>query len=365
MISVLVTGIGGPTPRSIALILRKKFPDSRIIGVDANPKALGFFMDGLVDNYAVIPFCNANNYWETIHRIIKDEAIDLAFVQPECEVIKWGQYFKDQGCYPCPVLLPPLEYAEVLVDKGRMSQLLGDTSYIPKTVLIDPQRPDFDEIEGQLGYPFWIRATTGSGGFGSLKVESRESLEGWLRLFTKVPIFTASEFLPGRHLANQMMYINGRCVRNAGLECVNYVMADVAPSRVTGNTSYGRFINEQRVLAFCEEVMDFLSRKLNVSPHGVFSFDLKEDREGAPKVTEINVRHMAYTGIMANVGFDLVTDTIEYLNGTFRTKDSHRHIYDKPYSFLRDVDIEPIILPYLPESLGTGSSAFGEDFAEK
>ena len=41
----------------------------------------------------------------------------------------------------------------------------------------------------------------------------------------------------------------------------------------------------------------------------VFSFDLKEDSSGNMKVTEINIRHMAYTGVMAQVGFDLIEDT--------------------------------------------------------
>jgi len=347
--TVLMTGIGGPTPRSIARTIRRHFPDYRIVGVDVNPKALGFFIDGLLDSHAVVPRACDENYWDCIKKLIADKKVDLAFVQPEREVLEWGRYFKVNNAFPCPVLLPPLEYAEGLIDKGTMSEILAGTQYIPETIVIDPNWPDYDEIEGRLGYPFWIRATTGSGGYGSLKVESRNALESWLMIYKKVPSFTASEFLPGRHLANQMMYINGRCVGNAGLECVEYVMADVAPSRVTGNTSYGRLINEPELLEFCEEVIGHLSLKLNVPPHGVFSFDIKEDATGKPKVTEINVRHMAYTGIMATVGFDLVTDTIEHLNSTFRTKEYHRHIFDKPYCFLRDVDIEPILMSDLTE----------------
>ena len=80
--------------------------------------------------------------------------------------------------------------------------------------------------------------------------------------------------------------------------------------------------------------------------HGILSFDLKEDKDGNLKVTEVNIRHMAYTGVMAHVGFDLIEDTIRiHEDGDCRNvvRDQY-HQYDKPYVFLRDVDVEPIVL---------------------
>ena len=44
MKTVLITGIGGLTPRSIAKIIRKNHPDYKLIGCDINKKAMGFFM---------------------------------------------------------------------------------------------------------------------------------------------------------------------------------------------------------------------------------------------------------------------------------------------------------------------------------
>lgn len=344
--NILITGIGGPTPRSIARAVRAAFPSYKIIGIDANPKALGFFMPGLIDKAYHAPKVMEAVYWPFIQKLIKEENIDMAFVQPEKEVIGWGEYHKVNGDFPCPVFIPPLEYANALVDKVKMSAILKETDYIPKTISITPQEPDYEGVEKEVGYPCWIRASTGSGGYGSLKLQRKEDLEAWLFIHSNVKEFTVSEYLPGRHLANQMMYVNGKCIRNAGLVCVEYVMADVAPSKVTGNTSFARFLNEKPLLDFCEEAMDYISQKLGILPHGVFSFDLKEDAEGKMKITEINVRHMAYTGIMAKIGFDLVADTINYLSGTIEEDKiiKSQHTFDKPYIFLRDVDIEPIIL---------------------
>ena len=89
-----------------------------------------------------------------------------------------------------------------------------------------------------------------------------------------------------------------------------------------------------------------LESKLDVKAHGILSFDLKEDSHGELKVTEVNIRHMAYTGVMAQAGFDLIEDTIRIMedgnaDGIMRAPYYH---YDKPYVFLRDVDIEPMLL---------------------
>ena len=76
------------------------------------------------------------------------------------------------------------------------------------------------------------------------------------------------------------------------------------------------------------------------------SFDLKEDSKGNMKVTEINIRHMAYTGVMSEIGFDLIEDTIKILedNSCNNVEKAQYFHYHKPFVFLRDVDIEPIIV---------------------
>lgn len=343
--NILISGIGGPTPRSIAKRIREVYPDCNIIGIDANKKALGFYIKGLVDKHYIVPRASDASYWDAINKIITDDKIDFAFIQPEFEVIKWGEFFEAAGKYPCPVLLPPLELARKLMDKALMSDLLEGTDYIPKTVKISPSQPKYDEIENKVGYPCWIRASVGSGGLGSLKLNSKNDLEAWLLIHKEIKEFTVSEFLTGRHLANQMLYIDGKCLKNGGLHCAEYVMADIAPSKVTGNTSFGRLINDENLLKFCEECIHEISKRSGIVPHGVLSFDLKEDSAGNLKVTEINIRHMAYTGIMASAGFDLVNDTILYLTGKENEiKNRGLYSFDKDYIFLRDVDIEPILM---------------------
>ena len=216
----------------------------------------------------------------------------------------------------------------------------------PKTIKVTQKEPKFEEVEHEIGFPCWIRATEGTGGLGSLRLDNLDSYKSWLFINSRIEEFTVSEFLTGRHLANQMLYYNNEYVKGAALECAEYVMANTAPSHVTGNTHFARFINEDRINKFCDDCIKYLCNKLNVPAHGILSFDLKEDKNGNLKVTEVNIRHMAYTGVMTRVGFDLIGDTMtiyEDGNADRIVRDQYHH-YDKPYIFLRDVDVEPIVL---------------------
>lgn len=346
MKTILVTGIGGLTPRSITGIIRENHPDYYIIGVDANKKAVGFYMKGLVDEHYVCPRCDTPDYFPFIDNLVKEKKIDYAFVQPESEIVKWGEYYEEHGKFPCPVFMGCKTLSESLRDKSIMAELLKDTFFIPKTIKVTQEDPRFEEVEREIGFPCWIRATEGTGGLGSLKLENMASFKSWLFINRAISEFTVSEYLSGRHLANEMLYYNNEYIKGAALECAEYVMANTAPSKVTGNTSFGRFLNEDRINRFCDGCIKFLCNKLGVPAHGILSFDLKEDKNGELKVTEVNIRHMAYAGVMAHVGFDLIEDTIRIMEdgNADRVERAPFFHYDKPYVFLRDVDIEPIIL---------------------
>jgi hypothetical protein len=342
---VLVTGIGGLTPRSITGIIRENHPDYRIIGCDIEKKAVGFFMKGLLDEYYVSPHCTSSEYFPWIESLVTNRHVDYAFVQPESEIVEWGEYYDRNGRFPCPVFMGNKLLSISLKDKSIMADLLEGTDYIPKTIKVSQENPRYEDVE-KLGFPCWIRATEGTGGLGSLRIDDINRYKSWLFINSHIREFTVSEFLTGRHLANEMLYYNGEYIKGAALECVEYVMANAAPSRVTGNTHFARFLNEDRINIFCDNCIKYLEKKLGIKAHGILSFDLKEDSKGNMKVTEVNIRHMAYAGVMAHVGFDLIEDTIKILEdgNCDRVERAPYYHYRKPYVFLRDVDIEPIIL---------------------
>ena len=82
--NILVTGIGGLTPRSITKIIRENHPDYKIIGCDIDKKAMGFFMtmkDGtkLVDEYYICPRCDSPDYFPWLNELIDSKKNRLCF----------------------------------------------------------------------------------------------------------------------------------------------------------------------------------------------------------------------------------------------------------------------------------------------
>lgn len=95
MKTILITGIGGLTPRSIAKIIKEKHPDYKLIGCDVDKKAMGFFMktkDGrqLIDEYFIAPRCDRPEYFPWLERLVTEKKVDYAFVEPESEIVNGG-----------------------------------------------------------------------------------------------------------------------------------------------------------------------------------------------------------------------------------------------------------------------------------
>ena len=345
-IRILVTGVGGPTPASVAVSLKRysQLRDCSLLGVDANPLATGLYRSELFDKTAVVPLASSPDYWAAIESLVRKHEIDLAIVQPEQEVVKWSRR-QSEGELPCNTLLPEFELAKLLVDKTAMSHVLNDTELVPLSVGLDSDLANIEKIEEILPYPFWIRAASGSSGLGSLLVEDRETLTSWVHINKQGTSFLCSEYLPGRNLACKLLYFDGKPVRAACAERVNYIMAKVAPSGITGNTSFGRFLNEPALVETSLAAMDRLFEHTGARKHGFFTLDFKEDADGNARITEVNVRNVAFNGCFAQLGANFSEDFVRLLTSDPGfDKEFKQYTFDDDYVFIRDVDVEPRVL---------------------
>ncbi len=343
---ILITGVGGPTPRSFAIALKKYsfYKRFELIGTDINPLAVGLYQNELFNKTLLVPPANSPNYWSAIETIITDHKIDMAVILPELEVMEWSKR-KETQALPCKALIPDYSMAELLVDKSKMTEILKDLDIVPPSVTFLRDHKNLKEVFDVLKGNFWVRSTSGTSGLGSLKVEDEDSLKNWIQINPNVQQFIASKFLPGRNLACKMLYYNGNLVRTACAERVNYIMAKVAPSGITGNTSFGRLLNEPELVKEAKRAMDFLFQHTGAKQHGFFTVDFKEDENGKPYITEINVRHVAFTQCFAAGGANFAADTVQLV----REEPDFDHTYkmyefEKDLIFLRDVDSLPILM---------------------
>jgi len=344
--NILISGIGGPTPQSIARSLKiGKFGSKvKLFGTDVNPLSYGLYDNDLYEATKVIPYAEGEGYWGAIEEMIEKYDITYAMVHPEKEVITWSKRQTEGKSMPCKVIIPDLSLINSLVDKGNMSELLKGTNFIPLTLSLDPLKLNFDEILKTLTPPFWVRSSTGSSGLGSLKIHNNSELNNWISINPNVESFIASSYLPGRNLACKLLYFNGELIRSATGERVNYIMSKVAPSGITGNTSYGRLINDSNIVDISVAALTLLSEKTKSIKHGIFTVDLKEDENGTPFVTEINIRMVAFNYCFAKAGANFSDDILQLMSEGEIDRSFINYTFKEGTIFLRDVDSTPMLL---------------------
>lgn len=345
---ILVTGVGGPTPRSFVRAIKMfggEFKDSfEFFGVDSNRLAYGLYDKDLFYKTQIVPRADDSKYWNAINSIIVENEIDAAIILPELEVLEWARN-QNQLIRKIKLHLPDYKLAKEMVNKFKVHEILKNTNYVPVFLKLDPVDYSYEKLKEELGETFWIRGTEGSSGLGSLKIESERMLTQWISMNDNISEFIATEYLPGRNLACKLLYFNNNLLATACGERVNYIMAKTAPSGVTGNTSFGRLLNEPGLVKVATDALNIISKKIGVELNGIFTVDLKEDIAGIPKITEINIRHVAFTSSFAAGGANLPLQTLLVLFNEISDSSEtiHYHFKDN-YIFLRDVDVNPILI---------------------
>lgn len=344
---ILISGVGGPTPRSISRSIKiSKYAEvSKLFGTEVNPFVYGLYESNLYEKNILVPSSRGESYWDRLESFVKENEIEYAMIHPEQAVLAWSLRKKKGGAWPCKTILPDYDLVKVLIDKGVMTYIIKDSGLVPKSYILNPKDLNLEELEQTLPYPFWIRSTSGSSGLGSLKVENRDSLKNWIIINPGVTEFIASTYLPGRNLACKLLYHNGELIRSACGERINYIMAKVAPSGITGNTSYGRLLNEPNLVDLSVKAMDLLFESTNTPKHGFFTADFKEDENGRPYITEINIRMVAFNYSFAKAGANFSEDILALMSEDPNYDRNYKMYEFEPGTiFLRDVDVEPVLM---------------------
>lgn len=333
--NILFTGIGGPTPIGLARSIKMIWPNYRCIGVDASSWAPSLYESQLFLSTYKVPSANDVGYWEAIDKIVQKEKIDFAFVVPETEVLVWAKR-ETTHALPCRVHLPSWKLADFCFDKLKVAEILFPKGLTPRTEQVELNESSLAE-NINLDYPYWIRVKAGAGALGALRINSKKDLTTWLTIHSNRPDFIASEFLPGRNYACKMLYHHGKLVQSGSAERIDYLLSAAAPSGISGMCSRGRLLNRQDLVALSTEALEYIAEHLNTPLHGMFTVDFKENREGKPLITEINIRHVSFTEAFAlgKINFSESTLRLHFEQGF--VKASNNHFQSEDY-FIRGVD---------------------------
>lgn len=336
---ILVSGACGVTSRSVVRALKKstRFGNSCFIGTDVFANLYGL-VEGEYHEIYRVPRCDHADYGSTIKDICNRERIDLALVIPELEVLYWTQ-----NELPVPCLLPPQKFCAIAGSKSALHEALRDTGLVPDFMVADRDSLGSNSFQPHWGWPSWIRECElgSTSGRGSLLVHGSSELRAWMELNAGVDQFMISEYLPGRNLACHLLYFQGTLLRTGIYERLEYFMGRISPSGVSGNISRGRLLNDPRVLDCSTNAISTICRKTGELMNGLVAVDLREDSEGIPRITEINLRHVACTSAFADAGNNLAEAQVSATLGMIDQIETREVLYPPGNLILRDIDGRP------------------------
>lgn len=300
---IIITGACAVSARSVCRSLRlsQKFKDAEFIGWDMATTLYSLY-EGLFDRIYKVPRVDAPEYPEIISKILATEKPDGVIVVPEVEVLYWAKHPFD-----VPHIVPPADFCDLAISKKKVFETLAPYHLVPKSHEVnkaDIQRADY---QCPLGYPVWIRDSSAgtASGKGSFKANNLKELQAWTDINTDINEFQLSEYLPGGNYGVFTLFDNGILRKVALAERIEYIMAKVAVSGITGNTCKGRLLNDERIKSVALKAIDIICEKTCTKMNGLCVVDMKAGADGTPYVTEINIRHVAYSSMFAEAGFNI------------------------------------------------------------
>jgi glutathione synthase/RimK-type ligase-like ATP-grasp enzyme len=304
MTRILVTGAGGSAAYNFVDALRQSDEELYIVGCDMKPEHLEL-MD--IDAKYLVPGVKDPAYVEKMNAIIEKEKIDFVHPQPDVEV---GFLSEHASKLHAKTFLPTKEAVAACHDKMQFNTILSEKGVAVPRAFHITNKDSLAEAIKELSpnkEKVWLRAIRGAGSRGSLPVNDIYHADGWIdywRTFKGLdyPDFMASEFLPGAEFAWQSLWLNGELITSQARERIEYIFGNLTPSGQTSSPSVAKTTNRKDV----NEAGEAAVRAVVDKPHGVFCVDMKEDANGAPKVTEINPgRFFTTSNFFAHAGLNM------------------------------------------------------------
>lgn len=340
---ILITGACAVSARSVlrSLKMSELFKDAEFIGWDMCSLLYGVYA-GEFDRIYKVPAAGDANYRKVAQNILDQERPDAVIVVPEVEVLYWAK-----NPFDVPHIVPPSKFAELVISKERLFDALADSGLVPNYQNISSAEILNSDFENPLGYPVWIRdgAAGTASAKGAFKAGSLEELQAWVKINPNTTQFQLSQFLPGRNLGCFCLFKNGKLIKMAQAQRIEYIMAKVAVSGITGNTSKGKLLNEDKIKNVALNAIDLVCKITSEQMNGLVVVDMKEDVHGNPIITEINIRHVAFSSSFAMAGQNISeAQLLLALDRDSEVKGPVQKDYPEGNLMLRDVDGAPIYI---------------------
>lgn len=286
MKKILVTGSGGPAGVNTLKCLNLSTDKMELFSTDINSYHLEFSRPFAKEVF-LVPRCTQPEFLPRINDIVEKNKIELIIPQPDIEVAIISE---NRENIKALTYLPQKKTVQICQDKFKSAEIWKNEGF-PTVSAIEIRKDhieeDLEKAFSTLGKKLWIRAKRGAGGTGSTPADNKETALNWIRYWfsrDKSWEFIAQEFLPGRNIAFQSVFKEGECITSQARERIEYIYPYLAPSGVTGTPVVAKTIHNDKV----NEMSTKAILSIDSSATGIFSVDLKGDKDGNIVPTEIN-----------------------------------------------------------------------------
>lgn len=302
---ILVTGAGGSAAANFIKCLRMSDEDFYLVGSDIDRYHLEL-CEGLDTKY-LVPRCDDPSYIGKINKIIEIEKIEFLHPQPDVEVDFIAENRKK---FNAKTFLPSTDAIKVCQNKMAFVEHL-------KKVDVPTAESYLIEDEGGLRLALktlmpkagkvWLRAIRGAGSKASLPITEFEHGKMWIDYWSKMRgvgwgDFMACEFLPGKEFAFQSLWRDGDIVTSQARERLEYFFGHLMPSGQSSTPSVAVTAHREDVNSVATQAI----RAVDPQATGVFCADIKENSQGVPCVTEVNIgRFFTTSNFFAEAGSNM------------------------------------------------------------
>jgi len=286
--TILVTGAGGIGGvnfiRAVRLIDIQTKTDSFIVGVDSSLFYINF---PDVNVRFIVSSRNSDKYIPDLLSLIKKYKIDFIHPQNSSDakiISSTKEIFEKLGVN---LYLPRL--SDIRPDKFEIYKKLSVKNVsVPDTCDIKI-KSDIVRAFAEMGSSLWMRAKSGVGGRLGLKVNSVDEAQCWYHLNiiqkrAKPDEFILQKYLPGRDIAFDSLWFNGKLILSYARERLEYPFKNISLSGITGTPSVAKIIHENKINSLGIAAV----KALNPYPNGFYSVDIKEDSNNKSFVTEVD-----------------------------------------------------------------------------
>ena len=337
-IKILISACGGGIGPDVGRSLKLSNLKPCVIGMDTSEKGM-MFGSVICDKVIVGPKVNDENYREMVNDICSSYGIDAIIFNHSRELKEIG---KREMSFDAPCLLPSPKAISICSDKWNMVKAFLDAglSEMVATTSIVKSEKIIKEAFKSLGSPLWMRLSDGSGGRGSLFAEKPEHAVSWMRYWKEIMgengQWLLHEYLPGRNYNWSSVWYNGQLIVSACMERVEYYMARFSISGISGNIAEAKTVKDKRIDEICTRAIG----ELFPSCHGIFTIDLKEDKRGVPKITEIENRLQGRTWLSTVAGVNFPETIVRLL---LKLPRDYATTLVEGATLYRSMDFEPLV----------------------